>query len=234
MAHILDPLNDGISSIELVRSGGSDIDVVNAARVSYGSRVDELVERDHKLIKYLISHDHTSPFEHTQLVYRIKTPIYVVREWMRHRIGVSYNEISGRYAELPMEFYVPREWRVVNPANKQSSIPGKIEKEEEAFLAYKKLIEDASKTYHDLLKMGVCRELARGVLPVCIYTQFIFTCNLISLFHFVRLRAHWTAQWEIQQYAKGLLKLARPHFPISISAWEDTKADPELKQQLEV
>lgn len=230
---ILDPLNDSLSSLELVRVGGSDLDVVNAARVSYGSRVDEVSERDKKLIRYLISHDHTSPFEHTQIVYRVKAPIYVVRDWVRHRIGVSYNEISGRYAELPMEFYIPRQWRVQDTVNKQSSVLADIPEADHAFAEYKKSITIAYETYKELLRVGVCRELARGVLPVCIYTQFIFTCNLISLFHFVRLRAHYTAQWEIQQYAKGMLALARPHFPNSIEAWETLK-EPELSKTLNV
>lgn len=230
---ILDPLNDSLSSLELVRVGGSDLDVVNAARVSYGSRVAEVTDRDKKLIRYLISHDHTSPFEHTQIVYRVKAPIYVVRDWVRHRIGVSYNEISGRYAELPMEFYVPRQWRVQDKVNKQSSIPAEIPDSDHAFSEYKKSINTAYATYKELLRVGVCRELARGVLPVCIYTEFIFTCNLISLFHFVKLRAHPTAQWEIQQYAKGMIALARPHFPTSIDAWETFKA-PQLAETLNV
>lgn len=220
---IIDPLHDGLSSLELVRASGSDLDVVNAARVSYGTIKETLSDRDEKLIRYLIAHEHTSPFEHNQLVYRIKAPIYVVRDWVRHRIGVSYNEISGRYAELPLEFYTPQQWRKQDPDNKQSSIPTVFEKEQEINTDYKKAIETAGAAYKALLAAGVCRELARGVLPVCIYTQFIFTCNLVSLFHFIRLRAHPSAQWEIQQYARGLLELARPHFPLSLHAWEDLK-----------
>lgn len=219
----LDPLFDGISSIELVRASGSDLDVVNAARVSYGAVSSQLTDRDKKLINYLIKHRHTSPFEHTQLVYRIKAPMFVVRQWMRHRVGVSYNEISGRYTVLPLEFYIPKKWRIQDPINKQGSIEANIISDEECRNAYKKLIEEAIKTYKQLMEAGVCRELARGVLPVCTYTEFIFTCNLVSLFHFVDLRADSHAQWEIQQYAKGMLALARPHFETSISAWEDLK-----------
>lgn len=226
MTHILDPLGDGLSSLELVRSGGTDLDVVNAARVSYGKRTYELSERDERLIFYLLQNHHTSPFEHTQLVYRVKAPIYIVRQWMRHRIGISYNEISGRYAVLPLEFYTPKQWRIPDPSNHQGSMAhkGTVVSEREidtkAEEAYRQAIETASKSYQELIDAGICRELARGVLPLCTYTQFIFTCNLVSLFHFVKLRADSHAQSEIQAYAKGLLNLARPAFPISIASWE--------------
>jgi thymidylate synthase (FAD) len=220
---ILDPLKDGISSIELVRASGSDLDVVNAARVSAGKRIFKMEDRDKKLIRYLIEHNHTSPLEHNQLVYRIKTPIYIQREWMRHRIGVSYNEISGRYGKLPREFYMPKQWRIQDPNNKQSSVPADIERKEDVIKMYTKSLDQASISYQEMLDAGVCRELARGVLPVCLYTQFIFTCNLVSLFHFVKLRADTASQWEIQQYAKGILKLARPSFPVSITAWQELK-----------
>lgn len=218
-----DPLSDGISSLELIRASGSDLEVVNAARVSYGSISNELTERDKKLINYLIKHRHTSPFEHTQLVYRVKAPMFVMRQWMRHRVGVSYNEISGRYTVLPLEFYIPNKWRIQDPINKQGSIEADIAANKECRDAYKKLIDEAIATYKQLLEAGVCRELARGVLPVCTYTELIFTCNLVSLFHFVDLRADSHAQWEIQQYAKGMLALARPYFETSISAWENLK-----------
>ena len=98
----LDPLEDGISSLELVRHSGSDVDVVNAARVSFGKVVTQMNERDVKLVRYLMKHDHTSPFEHNQLSFRIKCPLYVARQWMRHRMN-SYNEISYRYVKAPLE-----------------------------------------------------------------------------------------------------------------------------------
>ncbi len=217
---MVDPLEDGISCVEFIRAGGSDLDVINAARVSYGVRKEELDERDRKLIFYLIKHKHTSPFEHTQLVYRIKCPLYVARQWMRHRIGVSYNEISGRYTKIPTEFYVPSTWRIQDPVNKQGSIPAHLETDEVCRAAYKEVLAKAIETYELLLSQGVCRELARGVLPQCTYTEFIFTCNLISLFHFAQLRADSHAQWEIQQYAKALIEAAQIHFPVSVKSWQ--------------
>ena len=101
----IDPLNDGLSSLELVRVSGSDLDVVNAARVSYSRESKQFDVRDEKLIHYLLSHCHTSPFEHTHLVYHVKLPLFIARQWMRHRVGVSYNEVSGRYSQISLEFY---------------------------------------------------------------------------------------------------------------------------------
>lgn len=213
----IDPLHDRISSVQLVRVSGSDIDVVNAARVSYGKRVDKVSERDTKLISYLIKHKHTSPFEHNQLSFRIKCPLFVARQWMRHRMN-SYNEISYRYTKAPLEFYIPTVWRKQDPKNKQASI-GSFE-DQQLLDRYKKSIDDAVNCYETLLDQGVCRELARAVLPVSTYTQFIFTCNLHSLMHFLGLRLESGAQYEIRQYAHAMLTLALPHFPVSLKAWK--------------
>ncbi len=222
MTFIIDPLGDGISALELVRASGSDLDIVNAARVSYGTRSSILTPRDEKLIYYLISHQHTSPFEHTQLVFRVKCPLYISKQWMRHRVGVSYNEISGRYVEIPLEFYTPKQLRTQDPVNKQGSVPKEFTEEQKIREAYAHTLKTSSETYLALLEAGICRELARGVLPQCTFTEFIFTCNLISLFHFVKLRADSHAQWEIQQYAKGMLNFALPHFPVAINSWLKT------------
>lgn len=211
-----DPLGDGISSVQLVRISGSDVDIVNAARVSYGKFVTELTDRDAKLISFLMAHEHTSPFEHNQLSFRIKCPIFVARQWMRHRMN-SYNEISYRYVKSALEFYIPSHWRFQDTANKQKTV-GSFEdpvlKQE-----YLKALETSAKTYEYLLEQGVGRELARAVLPLCTYTEFIFTCNLHSLMHFLRLRLHAGAQKEIQDYARAMLALALPHFPVSLGEW---------------
>ncbi|NRB21765.1 FAD-dependent thymidylate synthase [Candidatus Dependentiae bacterium] len=224
----IEPLKDGIGSVELVRVSGSDVDVVNAARVSYGKFVTEVSERDGKLIRYLIKHKHTSPFEHNQFSFRIKCPMFVARQWMRHRMN-SYNEISYRYVKAPLEFYVPPQWRGQDPKNRQASL-GSFE-DTQLIETYKKSIEVCVQTYEELLASGVCRELVRGVLPLCTYTQFIFTCNLQSLMHFMRLRLHEGAQYEIQMYARALLKLALPHFPVSLGEWKKIHM-PELEFEL--
>ncbi len=213
----IDPLKDNISSISLVRVSGSDVDIVNAARVSYGKFVDKVSERDEKLIKFLIEHNHTSPFEHNQLSFRIKAPIFVGRQWMRHRMN-SYNEISYRYVKAPFEFYTPPKWRFQDTINKQASV-GSFENEN-LKKEYDTAIANAVKTYESLLEQGVCRELARGVLPLSTYTQFIFTCNLHSLMHFLKLRLHPSAQFEIQQFARAMFHFAKPHFSIALKEFE--------------
>ncbi len=213
---IIDPLSDGVSSLELTRISGSDIDIVNAARVSYGKRVDTISDKDKALIIFLMRHNHTSPFEHNQLSFRVKAPLLVARQWMRHRMN-SYNEISYRYVQAPVEFYIPPTWRTQDTVNKQSS--GAAFSDEQLTQQYTKLVQEAFNTYETLLANGVCRELARGVLPLCTYTQFIFTCNLHSLMHFLKLRLSPGAQYEIRQYAYGMLQLARIHFPIALDEW---------------
>lgn len=214
----IDPLSDGISSVELIRVSGSDIDVANGARVSFGKFATQMTEREVQLIRYLMQHRHTSPFEHNQLSFRIKAPIFVVRQWMRHRMN-SYNEISYRYVKAPLEFYIPNAWRKQHKVNRQAS---ELPYQDEAMLAvYKNSIAEAVKAYETLLEQGVCREQARGLLPVCTYTEFIFTTNLLSLTHFLGLRMGEGAQYEIQVYAKALFELALPHFPVSLQAWQD-------------
>lgn len=213
---LIDPLGDGISSVELLRVSGSDLDVVNAARVSYGKVSDTITERDAKLIQFLMEHDHTSPFEHNQLSFRIKTPLFVARQWMRHRMN-SYNEISYRYVKAALEFYIPTHWRFQDATNRQCST-GAFENKE-LYDQYKNALDVAAQTYQKLLDGGVAREIARAVLPVCTYTEFIFTCNLHSLMHFLKLRLGHGAQSEIREYAQAMLKLALPHFSVSLSAW---------------
>jgi len=217
----LDPLEDGISSLELVRVSGSDVDIVNAARVSYGKFVDAITERDEKLIQFLMDHNHTSPFEHNQLSFRVKCPLYVSKQWMRHRMN-SYNEISYRYVKAPVEFYIPKAWRFQDKNNKQSSV-GAFQ-DEQSYNAYKQSLELSYKTYESLMEAGICREQARGILPTCTYTQFIFTCNLHSLMSFLTLRLHEGAQYEIRVFALGMLKLALPHFPATLKAWKNKHA----------
>jgi thymidylate synthase (FAD) len=213
----LDPLGDGISSLELIRVSGSDLDIVNAARVSYGKFSESFDERDKNLLVYLLKNRHTSPFEHNQLCFRVKAPIFVVRQWMRHRMN-SYNEISQRYVKSSLEFYVPSEWRYQDATDKQAS-SGSF-KNNDLLTAYIKSIEVSCQTYEQLLTAGVAREIARGVLPTCVYTEFMFTCNMHSLMHFLDLRITAHAQYEIRQYAQGLLDLAQEYFPVSLEEWK--------------
>lgn len=224
----LDPLQDGISSVELMRVSGSDLDVANAARVSYGKKSTELNDRDKQLIRFLMDHQHTSPFEHNQLSFRIKAPIYVVREWMRHRMN-SYNEISYRFVKAKLEYYTPPAWRYQDTVNKQGSTGAFAH--EELKETYKKIVEACFDAYNNLMAQGVCREQARGLLPVCVYTEFIFTCNLHSLMHFLNLRIAEAAQYEIRVYALALLLLSEKHFPATLGAWKEKHMPTVLQQQ---
>lgn len=213
-----DPLGDGISHVELIRISGSDLDVVNAARVSYGKVAHEITPKDEQLINYLVQHDHTSPFEHNQLSFRVKAPIFVIRQWMRHRMN-SYNEISYRYVKSALEFYVPTVWRDQDHKNRQGSVGGAINPEyTKKFL---QTLTHVTQLYEELLSLDVCREQARGILPLCTYSEFIFTTNLHSLMHFIRLRTHPGAQYEIRVYAQAMLEMAEKHFPASIKAFKD-------------
>jgi thymidylate synthase (FAD) len=212
----LDPLGDGISSLSLVRVSGSDLDIVNAARVSFGKTVTTMSDKDANLIRYLINHDHTSPFEHNQFSFRVKCPIFVSRQWMRHRM-CSYNEISYRYVKASLEFYTPSTWRYQDTQNRQGSVGSFCDDSlKQEYLA---ALAASARAYESLMEQGVCRELARGLLPLATYTEFIYTCNLHALMHFMRLRLHQGAQYEIRAYAHNLLKLALPHFPIALEAW---------------
>ncbi|HJZ23963.1 MAG TPA: FAD-dependent thymidylate synthase [Candidatus Babeliales bacterium] len=217
---IIDPLQDSISSIELIRISGSDIDIVNAARVSYGKHVTQISDNDHKLITYLLKHRHTSPFEHNQLSFRIKAPIFVVRQWMRHRMN-SYNEISYRYVKAKLEFYIPSYWRYQDTINRQGSA-GQFN-DTPLLEQYRESLQVSAQTYERLLQSGVAREIARGVLPLCTYTEFIFTCNLHSFMNFLELRAKLEAQYEIRVYAIGMFNLALPFFPVSLEEWKKQK-----------
>ncbi len=223
----LDPLADGISSVALGRVSGNDMEVVNAARVSYGKFTTTLREHDIKLLRFLLEHNHTTPFEHNQLSFRIKAPLFVTRQWMRHRMH-SYNEISYRYVKANVEFYIPQAWRFQDPKNKQASC-GTFTNDE-LLQKYKASLTNSYATYEELLTQGVCREQARALLPLCTYTEFIFTSNLHALMHFLKLRLGAGAQKEIRLYAASLLALALPHFPVSLGIWQELYV-PSIKDE---
>lgn len=203
---------------ELVDSMGDDLSVVQAARVSTGSGTKG-EEADKKLINYLMRHSHTSPFEQVTFKFHVKCPIFVARQWMRHRTW-SYNEMSGRYMELPREFYNPSVWRAQDTANKQGSLPYNGDTYWVKG-AYEEALAWCERAYQSLLDNGVARELARMVLPLSTYTEFYGTVNLHNLFRFLKLRLDSHAQPEIQVYAQALLMLITPIVPWSVEAWRD-------------
>lgn len=202
---------------------GTDQRIVEAARVSYGG-ASKGEEADKKLMEYLFKNRHTSPFEQCNITFNIKMPIFVMRQFVRHRT-FRLNEWSGRYSELKDEFYVPEIWRRQNTqGNKQGSVPDVAElwnayNSRLLVFAYNKAYE----TYENLLANGVAKELARIVLPVGIYTEIYVNCDLHNLIHFFNLRTDSHAQKEIQDVAWAMLHIAEKLFPWTIALFDKYK-----------
>lgn len=200
-------------NVELLEVAGTELDIVNAARVSYGNESTEMNDKDRGLIKFLLRHEHMTPFEMVWLKWRVKAPIFVFREWHRHRTA-SINEMSGRYTELTNEFYVPEMARKL--AGKQGNYYYEPMSGHDSRLVSSAITdasEDAWEYYRYLLNLGVAKEMARMVLPVNIYSEMIWACNLRNLLHFIELRADERAQWEIQQYAIIMMEIVFDQFP---------------------
>jgi thymidylate synthase (FAD) len=210
--------------VRLFESMGSDLSIVRNARVSYDaewrSGADE--GKDEKLIRYLLRNKHTSPFECVTFTFDIKCPLFVARQWHRHRTW-SYNEVSARYTELPEEYYVPEEKDITtqSSSNKQMRTTEEHPDSECIRKAILTSCVESFDSYYELLEKGCPRELARGVLPMNTYTHFFGTVNLHNLFHFIKLRLHEHAQYEIRVYAQALLDLIRSVVPVSVAAFEE-------------
>jgi thymidylate synthase (FAD) len=206
-----------------------DAQIVRAARVSYGKGT-KTVRDDEKLIRYLIKNEHWSPFEMVEFKFHVKAPIFVARQWFRHRTG-SVNEISGRYSVLEDEFYIPEKWRLQDTKNRQGS-QGELDEltNEYATDAYTEALDYAYKAYEALLSAGVAREMARMVLPLSTYTQFYWKQDLRNLLHFLKLRLDEHAQWEIREYAKAILSLIEPLVPVTVKAWKEIVLEGSGKQ----
>jgi thymidylate synthase (FAD) len=199
----------------------SDLSVVNGARVSFARRKEEMDDSDAGLIRFLMRDRHGTPFEHNAFRFHIRCPIFVAREWMRHRVG-SFNEFSLRYAKATDDFYVPE----VEDVRSQVGKPGAytfetVEPElaEHARDALREVYDHAYSTYERLVEAGVAREVARSVLPVGAYTEFYWTVNARSLMNFVSLRAAETAQREIRRYAEAVERFLEVHMPITYAAF---------------
>ena len=206
--------------VRLIDHMGSDLSVVNAARVSFGKVKASFEASDAKLVDYLAEHEHTSPFRHTALTLHVKAPIFVFRQWMKHRIGSEFNEISGRYVEFPEdEFFVPATFRQQAKVNKQGS-EGEIAEanRSRAAAVYLEGCRSAVAHYKELISLGVCREQARCVLPLALYSEVYWTVSLQAVAHFIRLRADAHAQWEIQQYAAAVRQVVEPIYPVGLKA----------------
>ena len=223
-----DLFGDGIGEVEYVSHMGTDLSVVNAARVSFGTEKKEVDEKDIKLINYLMAHNHSSPFEHCVLTFKFTVPLFIRCQHHRHRTW-AYNEISRRYTSVDMRFYSPEKFRTQHKNNGQASKDELINPALDSSylqIGYELANNAVSmhntrsiNLYNSLIQAGVCREQARGVLPQNLYTQYFGTVNLHNLLKFVSLRIHEGAQWEIQQVAKACLQVAKQHFPHSVKAY---------------
>jgi thymidylate synthase (FAD) len=209
--------------VKLIDSMGGDLSIVRAARVSFDAawRVGlDSGDSDNRLIRYLWKNKHTTPFEAVTFTFEVKAPIFVIRQWHRHRTW-SYNELSARYRELPEEFYVPGEIGVQSKDNKQGRSADTRSTLDNDVLrsAIKASAEASFDTYRRLLAQDVPRELARSVLPVNTYTHMFATVNLLNLFRFLTLRTDSHAQYEIRVYADAILELIKPIVPVATDAW---------------
>lgn len=207
--------------VALVESMGSDLSIVRNARVSYDAewRVGEDAGKDEKLINYLVKNNHTSPLEAVKLTFEVKAPIFVFRQWHRHRTW-SYNEVSARYTELPEEFYVPEVVQITgqSPTNKQMRTDAQHDNADHWAEYMRDQNEEAFKCYKAMIADGVPRELARSVLPVSTYSHMFATVDLHNLFKFIGLRSHSHAQYEIRVYSDAMLEIARQVCPIAVEA----------------
>ena len=227
-----DLYNDGIGKVELVQSMGTDLTLVNSARVSFGVHKEEMDDKDIKLIKYLLKHKHTSVMEHNLATFRFKVPLFIRSQHHRHRTW-SYNEISRRYTAESLEFYQPNAFRTQHKSNRQASNTedlidplmdfgdGSMTAMISASTAIKNWHTNSVALYEQLMEKGVCREQARGVLPQNLYTEYYGTANLNNLLKFIDARTHEGAQWEIQQVAKAVKDIITDLWPITMQAYKE-------------
>lgn len=200
----------------------ADYAIVQAARVSYGDGTKTLSE-DRGLIRYLLRHAHTTPFEMIEFKFCCKMPIFVARQWIRHRTA-NVNEYSARYSLVKDEFYFP-ESDNVRQQSKTNKQGGETKVEDSVADAFINELTDKSKgayeTYETYVNEGIAREQARMVLPLNSYTEWYWKIDLHNLFHFLGLRCDKHAQWEIRVFADAMLKLITPIVPLAVEAWED-------------
>ncbi|CAB4160078.1 THY1 Predicted alternative thymidylate synthase [uncultured Caudovirales phage] len=233
---IYNEVGDDIGFVHYVSHLNDDMTIVNAARASFEKyKEDEMTEQDVKLLKRLMSDKHTSTFEHNVIVFRVKVPIFVSKQHMRHRTW-SYSETSRRYTEENIEFYLPKNFRVQHKNNRQASV--EIENfnpvihsihgeesvyEQRASELLTKHSYDCLKLYNNMLDAGVCREQARMVLPNNLYTTYWASTDLNNLLKFLDLREEESAQWEIRMVAKAMREFAEEIWPVAMENYNLTK-----------
>ena len=217
--HTIRVLDHGF--VRLDDAMATDLSVVNAARVSFARRKDEMDDSDEGLIRFLMRDRHGTPFEHNSFRFHIRSPIFVAREWFRHRVG-SFNEFSMRYAKATDDFYVPEPDDVRSQVGKPGAYsfePVDADLAERTREELQAVYDAAFSTYERLVEAGVARELARSVMPVGAYTEFYWTVNARALMNFVSLRAADTAQREIRRYAEAVERFLAERMPVTHDAF---------------
>jgi len=217
--------DDDIGEVLYIDHMGNDKRIVDAARVSFGRDLttEDFSDRDKKLLKFLMREKHTSPFEHCSLTLRLKVPLFVARQIMRHRT-FSYNEISRRYTEVDISLFEFSDLRYQSHQNLQCS-DGQLD--EYASSQARELINELSQSclmvYRTLLEVGIAREQARAILPQSLYTEFYMSGNLLNWLKFVQLRDTEHAQPETRRVAQAVLSLLDDLYPATIQAWRDLR-----------
>lgn len=209
--------------VDYIHHMGDDLTVVNSARVSMGTHHEELTARDQGLIRRLIRDRHVSTLEHCALTVRVEVPIFVAREWMRHS-SQSFNEISGRYAELEPVFYIPNQNRPIVQTGKPMDYRREAGSElqcDRAVSHHRVAASEGWNAYRELLSYGIAREVARNVLPVGLYTRFYATANLRSWLSFLDQRTDETALHEIREAAHKVQQILEQHYPETMQAWKE-------------
>ena len=218
--------------IEVVDSLGSDLTVVNSARVSFGKRKTKFDKSDARLVRYLAKYKHYSPFRHLQVQFHLKAPEFVMRQWYKHVVGIettsnssakdhAWNEISGRYVPVE-EFYIPLVWRKQSEDNKQAS-DGVLDdlQQKRMNMTYQVFLNQMEMAYDTMINAGMAKEQARIVLPLSQYTEVYWTASFQAIMNFIELRNEKTSQWEIQEYAKVLLDLMFDVYPETTKLWSE-------------
>jgi thymidylate synthase (FAD) len=205
--------------VELIDYMGSDLSVVNSARVSFDKEVDCVEAKDEKLIKYLADHKHMTPFRHNQIQIRCHAPIFLARQLGKHQAGLSWNEVSRRYVDSEPEFYIPDEWRGRPDGSIKQGSSNKVVNDFYCHDVYVEHLASSIELYNSLMdngsKYGVAPEMARMILPQSMMTSWYWTGNLLAFAHVYKERVAEGAQLEAQYFAKELDKIIRPLFPVS-------------------
>jgi len=221
---IIDLYDDNIGEVSLIDYMGDDARAAQAARVSFLRDEDivmgEVSEKDRRLISFLIAEQHTSPFEHSTITFRVKVPLYIRAQVMRHRT-FSYNEASRRYTSECIEFHIPKELRQQAKKNLQCSTDDIVDLNDKMVKAMRDHTDSAYRTYQMMLDCGVAREQARAVLPQNMYTTFYMTGSLHNYIKFLKLRLHPHAQPEIQELARAMKDMLSDIFPFTMEAVEE-------------